>query len=99
MTYRIVIDELVLKKDFRKFGLEDQRKIIRAIRQKLTSRPKDYGEPLRGELKGFWKLRVGQFRVIYEVQEDEVVVSIVVVGFRRDEEVYRAALGRSYFRA
>jgi mRNA-degrading endonuclease RelE of RelBE toxin-antitoxin system len=54
---------------------------------------------LRGELKGFWKLRVGQFRVIYEVQEDEVVVSIVVVGFRRDEEVYRAALGRSYFRA
>jgi mRNA interferase RelE/StbE len=94
VTYRIVVDELVLKKDFRKIGLEDQRKIIRAIRQRLATRPKDYGEPLRGELKGFWKLRVGQFRVIYEIHEDQVVVSVIMVGFRRDEEVYRAALGR-----
>jgi len=94
VTYRIVVDELVLKKDFRKIGLEDQRKIIRAIRQRLATRPKDYGEPLRGELKGFWKLRVGQFRVIYEIHEDQVIVSIIMVGFRRDEEVYRAALGR-----
>lgn len=94
MTYRILVDELVLKKDFRKIGLEDQRKIIRAIRQRLATRPKDYGEPLRGELKGFWKLRVGQFRVIYEIHEDQVVVSVIMVGFRRDEEVYRAALGR-----
>lgn len=94
MTYRILVDELVLKKDFRKIGLEDQRKIIRAIRQRLATRPKDYGEPLRGELKGFWKLRVGQFRVIYEIHEDQVVVSVIMVGLRRDEEVYRAALGR-----
>jgi mRNA interferase RelE/StbE len=94
VKYRIVVDELVLKKDFRKIGLEDQRKIIRAIRQRLATRPKDYGEPLRGELKGFWKLRVGQFRVIYEIYEEQVVVSVIMVGFRRDEEVYRAALGR-----
>ena len=94
MTYRIVVDELVLKRDFRKIGPEDQRKIIRAIRQRLATRPKDYGEPLRGEPKGFWKLRVGQFRVIYEIHEDQVIVSVIMVGFRRDEEVYRAALGR-----
>jgi mRNA interferase RelE/StbE len=94
VTYSIVVDELVLKKDFRKIGPEDQKKIIRAIRQRLATRPKDYGEPLRGELKGFWRLRVGQFRVIYEINEDQVVVSIIMVGFRRDAEVYRAALGR-----
>jgi len=94
VTYRIVLDEPVLKKDFRKIGLEDQRKIIRAIRQRLATRPMDYGEPLRGELKGFLKLRVDQFRVIYEIHEDQVIVSIIMVGFRRDEEVYRAALGR-----
>jgi len=94
VTYRIVVDELVLKKDFRKIGPEDQKKIIRAIRQRLATRPKDYGEPLRGELKGFWKLRVGQFRVIYEIYEEQVVVSVIMVGFRRDEAVYRAALGR-----
>jgi len=94
VTYRVVVDELVLKKDFRKIGPEDQRKIIRAIRNRLTTRPQDYGKPLKGELRGFWKLRVGQFRVIYEIRDDQVVVSVIMVGFRRDEEVYRAALAR-----
>ena len=94
MTYRVVVDDLVLKKDFRRIDLEDQRKIIRAIRQRLTTRPKDYGKPLKGELKGFWKLRVGQFRVVYEIRDEQVIVAVIMVGFRRDEEVYRAALAR-----
>lgn len=94
MTYRIVVDDLVLKKDFRKIGVEDQKRIIRAIRQRLTTRPKDYGKPLKGELKGFWKLRVGQFRVVYEIRDEQVIVAVIMVGFRRDEEVYRAALAR-----
>jgi len=94
VTYRIVVDDLVLKKDFRKIGVEDQKRIIRAIRQRLTTRPKDYGKPLKGELKGFWKLRVGQFRVVYEIRDEQVIVAVIMVGFRRDEEVYRAALAR-----
>jgi mRNA interferase RelE/StbE len=92
--YRIVIDDLVLRKDFKKIDLQDQRKIVRAIRQKLMTKPKDYGRPLRGELRGFWKLRVGEHRVIYEIQEDQVLVYVVLVGFRRDEEVYREARSR-----
>jgi mRNA interferase RelE/StbE len=92
--YRIVIDELVLRKDFKKIDLRDQRKIVKAIRQKLTTKPKDYGWPLRGELRGFWKLRVGEYRVIYEIQEDQALVYVVLVGFRRDEEVYQKALSR-----
>ena len=94
MMYRVIIDELVLKKDFKRIDLQDQRKIIRAIRNKLTANPKEHGEPLRGELKGFWKLRVGQFRVIYEIQENQVLVYVILVGFRRDEEVYRKVLYR-----
>lgn len=92
--YRIVVDELVLKKDFRKIDLQDQRKIVRAIRRKLKAKPDHYGEPLRGELRGFWKLRVGEFRVIYEIQEDKALVHVWLVGFRRDEEVYQKALSR-----
>lgn len=94
MTYRIVVDDLVLKKDFRKIGVEDQKRIIQAIRRKLATRPKDFGKPLKGELKGFWKLRVGQFRVVYEIRDEQVIVAVIMVGFRRDEEVYRAALAR-----
>jgi mRNA interferase RelE/StbE len=92
--YRIVIDELVLKKDFKKIDLLDQRKIINAIRRKLTTKPDVYGEPLRGELRRFWKLRVGEYRVIYEIQEEQVLIHVLLVGFRRDEEVYKKALSR-----
>jgi mRNA interferase RelE/StbE len=92
--YQVVIDELVLRKDFKKIDPHDQRKIVRAIRQKLTTKPKDYGKPLRGKLRGFWKLRVGEYRVIYEIQENQVLVFVALAGFRRDEEVYREALSR-----
>jgi mRNA-degrading endonuclease RelE of RelBE toxin-antitoxin system len=83
--YQVRIDELVLKKDFKKIDLRNQIRIIKAIRQKLTTKPKEFGRPLRGE-----------FRVIYEVLEAEILVTIILVGFRRDEEAYRSALSRLY---
>lgn len=58
------------------------------------TKPRDYGRPLRGELRGFWKLRVDEYRVTYEIQEDQALVYVVLVGFRRDEEVYQEALSR-----
>ena len=92
--YEVLIDELVLSDDFKKIGLHHQRKIVRVIRERLTKDPEKYGEPLRGDLKGYWKLRVGEFRVIYEIDRGQVVVHVVKVGFRRDDEAYRAALKR-----
>jgi mRNA interferase RelE/StbE len=92
--YTVLIDELVFKEDFRKIDKPDQRKIIKAIRKKLTRDPARFGTPLRGDLKGLWKLRVGQYRVVYELKKREIVVYVVKVGFRRDEEVYREALKR-----
>ena len=92
--YTVLIDELVFKEDFRKIDKPDQQKIIKAIRKKLTRDPEGFGAPLRGGLKGLWKLRVGQYRVVYEIKKQEIVVYIVKVGFRRDEEVYREVLKR-----
>ncbi len=92
--YRVRIDDLVLKKDFKKIEARDRIKIVQAIRRKLVTKPKEFGKPLRGDLKGFWKLRVGDFRVIYEIAEEEILVTVVLIGFRRDEEVYRLALAR-----
>jgi mRNA interferase RelE/StbE len=92
--YTVLIDELVFKEDFRKIDKPDQQKIIKAIRKKLTRDPEGFGAPLRGDLKGLWKLRVGQYRVVYEIKKQEIVVYVVKVGFRRDEEVYREVLKR-----
>jgi mRNA interferase RelE/StbE len=57
--------------------------ILSAI-SKLTHHPQDVGKPLTGELKGKFRLRVGDYRVIYEILNDQVI--ILQMGHRR--EVY-----------
>jgi mRNA interferase RelE/StbE len=92
--YSVLIDELVFKEDFKRIDKPDQRKIIRAIRNKLTRDPEGFGAPLRGGLKGLWKLRVGPFRIVYQIRKRKIVVYVITVGFRKDEDVYRETLKR-----
>jgi len=92
--FDVVIDELVFGEDFKRIDRQGRQKIIKAIRKKLTVDPENYGKPLRGELKGFWKLRVGEYRVVYSINKCRVEVYVVMVGFRRDEEVYKEAAKR-----
>jgi len=44
-------------------------------------------ESLRGNLVGFYKLRIGDYRVIYEIIHDERTIVIHAIGHRRD--IYR----------
>ena len=44
-------------------------------------------EPLTGNLAGFYKLRVGDYRVVYEVVHAEQMLVVHLVGHRR--EIYR----------
>jgi mRNA interferase RelE/StbE len=47
-------------------------RIKRAIETRLTSAPHKYGEPLKKTLKGYWKLRVGDYRVVFKISGKEV---------------------------
>lgn len=49
--------------------------------------PRHFGEPLKGELAGLWRYRIGDFRVICEMQDERLVVLALSVGHRRD--IYR----------
>ena len=88
MMYRIVLDELVFERDLKPIDPRDRERILRAIKTKLSEGPGDFGSPLGGGLKGFWKLRVGAYRVIYRILEKEKLVDVALVGFRRNEEAY-----------
>ncbi len=51
--------------------------------------PRSIGEALKGsELGSFWKYRVGDYRIISDIQDDLVCVLVVMIGNRR--EVYRS---------
>ncbi len=41
------------------------------------------GKPLRGELSGKWSLRVGDYRVIYKIDEQEKILTLLNVGHRK----------------
>jgi mRNA interferase RelE/StbE len=59
-------------------------RIRKAIEERLQTAPQDYGEPLRKSLKGYWKLRVGDFRVVFKVVESEVWI----LGIRHRKSIY-----------
>lgn len=92
--WKIKIHKLVLSEDFKSIGYPDQKIILRDIRKKLSFDPKNYGKPLSGELKGYWRLRVKDYRVIYKIKEDVIEVLVIKVGIRRDEEVYKKLFSR-----
>ena len=66
-------------------------RIRSAIETRLMVDPVSYGEPLRKTLKGYKKLRVGDYRVIYRVLSQQVV-RILIIGHR--DEVYKKILRR-----
>jgi mRNA interferase RelE/StbE len=60
---------------------------IQAILGPVAERPRRVGKPLVGELTGLWSARRGDYRVIYEVDDDRKVVIVHQVQHRR--AVYR----------
>lgn len=46
--------------------------------------PRHFGEPLRGDLGGLWRYRVGDYRILCEIQDDRLVVLALSVGQRRN---------------
>jgi len=54
------------------------------IRGPLLLDPHRVGKPLRNELEGLWAARRGQYRVVYAIDDDVVVVEVVRVAHRAD---------------
>lgn len=66
------------------------RRRIRAYLEERVARlddPRQLGKPLTGDLGGLWRYRVGDYRIICELQDAQLVVLVVTVDHRKD--VYR----------
>lgn len=85
MPYAIKYHPDVKDKDIPKLDYSIKEKIKKAIETKLLKAPHDYGEPLRRTLKGYWKLRIGEYRVIFKVSEGK----IFIFGIMHRKEVYK----------
>ncbi len=72
MPYIILYHTEVKKEDIESLDKKQRRFIAKAIETRLRNEPAKYGKPLRGSLKGYWKLPIGDIRVIFKIIENEV---------------------------
>ena len=84
MKYKIFIEKSALK-NLSKIPLQDQSRVINSI-QKLSKNPRPSGnKKLSG--RDAWRIRVGNYRVIYEIHDDRLIILVINIGHRKD--IYR----------
>ena len=84
MRYRVILPKSVQKELDRLPGDVEKRVMARLRALESNPRPADV-KKLKG--RPAWRVRVGDYRTIYEVHDRELLVIVITVGHRRD--VYR----------
>ena len=85
MPFTLVYHPDVKSKDIPTLNRDISKRIQRAIESRLTVEPQRLGEPLRRTLKGYWKLRVGDYRVVFKIVKNEVWI----FGIMNRRDVYQ----------
>lgn len=77
------------KRQLTKIGKSDAKRITKYLRDRIASseNPRAIGKPLKGVLGDLWRYRVGDYRVLCDIQDNRLVILVVAIGHRR--EVYR----------
>ena len=61
-----------------------QSRILRYIDDEVAQRsdPRSLGRPLRGDKHGFWRYRVGDYRIICQIEDGALIILVVTLGHR-----------------
>jgi mRNA interferase RelE/StbE len=74
----------VIKDDFPKLSTTAKQRCVTAINERLALAPESYGKPLRHNLSGFWSLRTGDYRILYSMDKEANLVTIIRIDHRKD---------------
>jgi mRNA interferase RelE/StbE len=84
VPYHVRYHPDVKEKDLPKLNRNIQKRIKTAIEQRLLVSPERYSEPLRRTLKGYRKLRVGDYRIVLKPESEH----ILILGICHRKDVY-----------
>ena len=84
MAYKLIYHYDVKKSDLTKLDNKNKSMIKRAIEERLAIHPEIHGKPLQRSLKGYWKMRVGNYRVVFKISEQ----NIIILGIMDRKNVY-----------
>ena len=82
LNYTLQIDDKIIK-DLKKIDKTWQKRILTKIKTVLINDPHS-GKKLIGNLSPFYRLRVGDYRIIYTVLEDIVTIELIKIKHRKD---------------
>ncbi|MEJ7622597.1 MAG: type II toxin-antitoxin system RelE/ParE family toxin [Pyrinomonadaceae bacterium] len=75
------------ERQIKKLPAVARRKVI-DLAESLSKDPRPKGsKALRGSLNGFFRVRTGNYRIVYAIDDRNVIITVVTVGNRRD--IYR----------
>jgi mRNA interferase RelE/StbE len=85
MSWVYRFDERALK-ELRKLGRQAQRDIVTYLDERVAgdADPRRFGKGLKADLSGLWRYRVGDYRILCQIKDTEILVLVVAVGHRRD---------------
>ena len=88
MKYTVVFSKEALK-DLKKLDKHTAALIIGWVRKNLEGceNPRAHGKGLTANLSGKWRYRVGDYRLLADIQDDKVVIMMLRVGHR--SEIYK----------
>jgi len=74
VPFEIRYHPAVMDADLPLLDAKTQKRIKSAIETRLMTAPHRYGEPLRKTLKGYWKLRVGDYRIVFKIIDQVIYI-------------------------
>ena len=89
MAYTFVYHADVKKHDLKEI---DERN--KAIEERLAIQPEKFAKPLQRSLKGYWRLRVGEYRIVFKIKGD----TILILGIIHRKKIYQQILKRVHDR-
>lgn len=75
------------RKQLKKLDKEVNSRIIKYLETRIKKNPRSFGSRLLGELSDFWRYRVGDYRVIVSIEDNELIVLVIDVEHR--SKVYK----------
>jgi mRNA interferase RelE/StbE len=77
------------EKQLRKLDAPVRARILDYLSERIEGckNPRHFGEPLKGNKAGWWRYRIGDYRIICQIQDQKVTVLVLAIGHRR--EIYR----------
>ena len=86
--YKVLYSQLALK-ELRKLDKNTRKFILAWIEKNLVNctNPRQHGKALSANRSGQWRYRIGDYRLLVNIKDDELIILVVSAGHRKD--IYR----------